>query len=470
LILVAFAATLLVFPNSERLLLVSSTSASVIAIIDTVRLFWVGHNIRFSSILALVILATYASATSAYWFVTGTFQGPQAEFWRYRNLVYASNDIAKGLAYCFLSSSVLYLFSYLEKPFNQFLRPWRYDQARAVRLIWAGALVVGIAVIEGQLKYGGSYVGDNGHVSPLGILSDLLVPVLLPFTLVSISQSSSARQKFLLTLLGIFFLSILIFLGRRNLIFSLATTAVVLVGTLGVDPIRKILYGALFGVSACVLIFIGFHLFFYVRVAAGPSSGQTDVFDAAYISGSSSLNKEGDSTIGKLSENIFSRPYILSYFAGLINASEGEKFPLRGKELIYASKMTIPSIFWPEKLKVSEAYSEALVHPKYGLPVFDGANSIVVTGYNDFGVAGSTFYPVFLVLFYVLFWKATLQLVRTDHGRLLIVLSLVYQVLNIEATLTAQFTSLRNLLLMVAAIIVLDLAPVLGVKLSKKPP
>lgn len=84
-------------------------------------------------------------------------------------------------------------------------------------------------------------------------------------------------------------------------------------------------------------------------------------------------------------------------------------------------------------------------HPALGFAPFDGANTVVTAGLNDFGFAGVTIYPILLVLVYAL-------IARLLASRLppflfyLLAFRLIYMSLSVESALPSFLTvGLRDL-------------------------
>jgi hypothetical protein len=90
---------------------------------------------------------------------------------------------------------------------------------------------------------------------------------------------------------------------------------------------------------------------------------------------------------------------------------------------------------------------EEFVHPAFGFSVFDGPNTIMTVGLNDFGIAGAIIYPVMLVLIYGFFLKIIFRYFPSVLFQM-VVFRLIYQLFYVEQSLSGLFTSaLRDLAL-----------------------
>ncbi len=136
------------------------------------------------------------------------------------------------------------------------------------------------------------------------------------------------------------------------------------------------------------------------------------------------------------------------------------RMPAFGAEFVYSVQMAIPSILMPGKVGAMPAAPEALVHPRYGIPVFDGPNSVLVAGFDDFGFLGALVYPLFVVLLYGAFYRSLRTFVRDQPIRLFVLFTLLFQLLYIEQAFGSVFVSLRNLLIVVGVAWLLARLPV----------
>jgi len=354
-----------------------------------------------------------------------------------------------------LASAVLFTFSALELPaFPAKLRPQELTSASAKSLLLVSAAIVLGAFAVGDLTYMGTAVSATGNITPLGAISAVLGPALVPLTVLCLSQESSRRWRAIFLVLLFIFALALIPLGRRVLLYSIVSALFALL-SLGKRPAirssRKLLW---IGVPV-VLAFIsaGFYLFFSLRLAInvlGPSYSLSEALTYAL----SLLRSDTRDLATQFAANIASRPFILSYLAGLY-AAETTHSPLGGQEVTYATQTAIPSAIFHKKAALLPASPEQFVHSALGIPVFDGPNTILTAGLNDFGVIGALLYPLALVAVY-----ATVR--RLVAGRLpsilyyLVVFRLLYQLLYVEQSLSGMLTvGLRDLALITLVFLVL---------------
>jgi hypothetical protein len=85
------------------------------------------------------------------------------------------------------------------------------------------------------------------------------------------------------------------------------------------------------------------------------------------------------------------------------------------------------------------------VHPAFAIPVFDGPNTLVTAGFDDFGVVGAIGYPLILAAIYIVIRQITANRLP-PFLYYLVAFRLIYQLLYVEQGLSAMLTvGLRDL-------------------------
>jgi hypothetical protein len=124
--------------------------------------------------------------------------------------------------------------------------------------------------------------------------------------------------------------------------------------------------------------------------------------------------------------------------------------------------MAVPSVFFPEKTDVLPANPEALTHPIYGIPIQDLANSVLVTGYNDFGFVGALVYPVGVAILYSQLTRAVKAVAPVAPVFVFIALILLFQLFFIEQSFTSVVVNVRNGILLTGILTLLHTVPLFG--------
>jgi len=440
-------ALLSIFRESENIFISTAFIGSIIGIYYIVIFTKQPNLIRFTNIMAVSLLLGYALSTTVY--VGGRLLSGQnldltSNFF---GLGYYQPDLSIALLLVYLTCIILFFLSRLEKPvFNQQLRTSTLASSRSRTLIWIGMSMVFCAFAVGDIGYMGVQLDESFNISPFGAVTFLLAPILMPLTALCFFEETSVRRRILLSLTFIFFLVALFPLGRRVLLssFLLLIISFVISGT-NIPKFSFLKWIAIL-FTAIFIIFIGyisFQFFFALRTAVDQLGSETYfltlVSNTFYL-----LQSEYSDIEFRLADNIRERPFILSYLAAFISAQSTYP-PLYGEEFIYAIKIAIPSLFFPSKTLLLPGSPEEFVHPAFGFYIFDGPNTIITAGLNDFGLIGVLLYPITLVAIYTAI-RRFLQDRLPPFIYYLVMFRLIYQVFYIEQSLAGMITvGLRDL-------------------------
>lgn len=441
---------LTLFSDSQGAFLFSVLVGTFVGIYQLILVLMRPRLIRFSSIMSLSLLLGYAAGTAMY--VGGVLlTAPTLDLESNAfGLGYTQAALSVALMLVFLAAILLIFMSRLERPI--FPNPEGISAAlaagKADSFIWAGLVLLAAAFVVGDLGYMGAQADEAGNITALGAMSFFIAPVILTIAAVSTVGENKKLRYSLLIVLALYLL-VLFPLGRRVLAYSLLVMVIGFVSTGKLLPkfSAQRWAGLLAGGLLFMLIgYIGFHYFYALRLTVNSVGRDTAVFELLRES-ASLLFSEFDMIQAAMSGNLVERPFILSYLASFVSAQTIYP-PLWGDELVYAVKTAIPSLFFPEKKAVLPGAAEEFVHPAFGFYVFDGPNTIVTAGLNDFGLAGAILYPILLVAIYI-FIRRLLQGKVPALIYCLVMLRLIYQMLYVEQSLSGMLTTgLRDLAFM----------------------
>lgn len=300
---------------------------------------------------------------------------------------------------------------------------------------------------------------ESGNVSALGSIANLIIPPIAPYTLLLMAGKRNVLKKIALGAALVFLLMALFMLGRRYLIYVFVLFAI----ALRMQGYRFTKKGvAIAGVLALigfVVLYIGFNFFMALRFAIDELDKDASLTELIHLTMANISGPDAGAVRDSLTENIGYRPLILSYLGGLMGI-DSNQIPTYGMELLYSLQMAIPSLLMPGKTDLLPPSSEELVHPLYGIPVFDGPGSFLVTGFDDFGLAGAIIYPLAVIWLFSFFYKILRSTVRDQTIRFFVLFALMFQLLYIEQGFSAVFVTLRNLIIVIGIMWCLGKFPV----------
>jgi hypothetical protein len=459
LLLALMALILLFFSDSALLFDLTALIASTIGLRDLYRLVKHPDTIRFSSTLAISILLGYGLGSLIYLISHATLYAADYQEWAHQGLRFYQSGLSQALAASLLASSVLYLWAGIERPAYTSLAVDALTGVKSERFVWLGVVVTMLAVYAGEIGYMGTITNESGNVSALGSLARLIIPPLVPYTFLLIACQRNVAKKVALGVAVILLVATLFVLGRRLLLYAFVLSAVAL-GMHGYRLTRRVVAVATaYSLIGLVVLYYGFNFFIALRFSVnelGSDASLAQLIGSALVKlGGSEASIVSDA----LANNIGSRPFILSYLGGLMEIDSNQT-PMYGGELLYSLQMAIPSLLMPGKTNFLPRSPEVLVHPLYGIPIFDGPNSFLVTGFDDFGLIGAIIYPLAIIWFFSFFYKALRSLVRDPAIRIFVFFTLMFQLLCIEQGSSAVFVMIRNLIIVIGIMWCLGKLPV----------
>jgi len=101
-----------------------------------------------------------------------------------------------------------------------------------------------------------------------------------------------------------------------------------------------------------------------------------------------------------LSDNLRTRTFVVGYLALLGRGGITAK-PMLGQDALFCVQLITPDIFYKlagsDKTEIRRTGSEeTLINERFGLPVYDDANSVLTAGFADFGLLGVALYPLLI--------------------------------------------------------------------------
>lgn len=464
------ALLLLLFSRSALLFATAVVLASGVALLDLSRLILRADRIRLSFTLAVSILLGYGLGSAIYLISYRTIDATQYQYWAPQGLLFDQQGLSMALAASLLAAAVLYVRAAVERPVYSSDILYSLASPKAERLTWLGVAVTLLALHAGDIGYMGAFVSDTGHVSALGTLANLMVPPLVPYTLLLITDKRPLAKRLMLVAALALLVGATFVLGRRYLLYAVVLSAMTLQMRGYRFTKRGLVVGAGYFVLAILLLYLGFNFFMALRLAAWELGRDASLPDLVRAALSQLSGTQANLVQERLVENTASRPFILSYLAGLMGISSA-RMPVFGAELLYSVQMAIPSILMPGKVASLPSTPEDLVHPRYGISVFDGPNSVLVAGFDDFGFLGALVYPLGVVLLFGWFNKLVRAAVRDAPIRLFVLFALLFQLLYIEQAMGAVFVTVRNLVIVIGAAWVLGKLPIprLAHRVRKEP-
>lgn len=439
LILLVLVALLNLFPENKQVFVVAVLISCFCGLYGLMLLIIKSYFNKLFNIMAVSLLVGYLFGTSLNLFPISSDVNIFDYFGSVIDIYYAGRDISFALLIVLLVSSVLFGFSYYESPIGDKLKViCDKDREGAGKHIFICTMIVILGYLTGQFGFMGIHTDEFGNIGVLGAISSLIVPPFIPIIAIEILKNKSIKYNlFLVTCLFVFIVSSVIF-GRRVFIYSLLC---MLIG-FSVSEIRLLnyfrerrvsffLYIALFS----FISLFGFVFFYAMRIASYTFFDKPSVLDIVFKS-FFVISSDFEGFSAQLVANIIGRSFILSYLAGLVYAHTAYPF-LWGEEIYNAFLTAIPSLFFPEKKILLPQMPEEIVHPALGISVFDGNNTIITAGYNDFGLIGTIVYPVLMIVAYIVFFDVIRRFVPSVICKF-VIFRLIYQILFVEESLSGM--------------------------------
>lgn len=459
------------------LLVVFPTSAALFAVVIGIATLSTGHQvwrfstraseIRFLTTMAISIQLGYVLGTAVYLINCGSIQLTHYQPLQPYGVYFDQHSLGLALAAVLMACALLHAASGWEKPKALQDFAGQLASPKAERLVWCGALLALVALASGDIGFMGSTVSDTSRISALGGVAALIIPPLVPYTLALATGNRPLPRRVALWACELMFVGITLVLGRRYLIYVVLLSILAFFIHERRFTLRKRINFTVAGVATLLVMYWGFKFFMALRFAGWEAGSEISlgqrVDDAIAMLGDNRARMISDA----LSENAGTRTFILGYMAALMGI-DGHSVPTLGQELIYSVKMAIPSLLLPGKTASLPAAPEEFIHPLYGIPNFDGPNSVIVAGYDDFGFIGAVLYPLAVAMLYAGFFYVVKRLVRHGALRVFFVFALLFSLLYVEQALAGPFVTLRNLLIVSGGGWLLMRIPVIRVRRDRR--
>lgn len=458
------------FPTNAAIFLVAVAVSAVLAVMDLASFVRDETRREFSYVMAVSILAGYGLGTAIFMISERTLTATSTQYWVPQGLYYGQSGLSRALGACLFASAALYMMSVWEYkggrrakslgPFSETERSNLRLGGLIVPLVLTSTVV--IAVATGKLGYMGTISNVDGRVHPLGALASLIAPALAFLLVLQIRLGVRAIGRLVLLIALVFLGLVLLVMGRRYLLYGVVLGLAALFvnqSSGGVDGNRvgdrrpQVPFRALFWLPVAfaggIALYWAFAFFLSLRMVFTRVGEDASLGAATGLAWNQLMGTQGAIVQTGLHENLGSRPYILAYFGGLADL-DSDRLPTHGTELSLAVQATIPS-------SVSEKSGAALVpenviHPLYGLAAFDGPNSFLVAGFDDWGLLGVVAYPIAVVFLFRLIFQLTRRIVRNSAVVYFVWAALAFQLLYIEQALAGALVAVRNLLLIVVGL------------------
>lgn len=445
-LLVVLACQLLLFPTSGLVFTGVVAISSALVVRDLCKLCTGALAVRFSLALAVSILLGYGLGSLIFLVSNATMQADKFQTLAYVGLVFSQSGLAIAFATSLAAASLLYIAAAFERPVNARLGSEGGENAE--RLVWLGLALVALTFFTGDLAFQGISVSDRGQISAFGAIADLMITGLVPYTVFLACGNCGRFKRVLLIVVALLFISALAVLHRRYLIYAFVLSAIAIqMRGFRFNSKRGLTIYFFSGILALLLLAWGFNFFMALRIA-GWDLADASLLERSRVAWSLLVGGESSIVSERLSENFRSRTFILSYLAGLMDVTSPH-MPALGSELLYSLRAAVPSVLMPGKTSALPGAPEDFIHPRYGIPVFDGPNSVLVAGFDDFGYFGALIYPLLFVLIYRTFYTALQTTLRDGPVRIFALFVLLFQLFYIEQTIASVFVTLRNLMIVI---------------------
>lgn len=444
-----FAACLYVAQDSYLVFDILTLIGFVFFVKEAILILKHPQNARFSSILIIAILSTASLGTIVFMLAQGTLHVEKYQYFIRFGLYYTQPGLSRALAANYLAIALLYFFSVYDKPLQlEEIKNLR-DNPRAELILLLGSGLIFLALLTGKLGFAGASVteGQKG-VSPIGSIAALMLPALVTLSFMIVFTTKSNIKKIVFGCILFILMLVLMMYHRRSLVYTIFICGMIW----SIFNVRRKNYPYFKIISlsllSIIIIYIGFMSFYAMRFTKnyfGKAIGITTQIDLA----TSIIKNGGFSLISAgLQKNVSGRTMYIGYLGGIMSQPRNH-LPMYGKELALSVNLSIPSAFLPGKENIIQS-PEEIAHPRAGIAVFDGPNSILTSGYDDFGIVGMAFYPtlaVIIVNFLLSFFYR--HLFRSRYVYLFFTICMIYAFLcvGVEDALNSFIVEIRNLVI-----------------------
>lgn len=311
-------------------------------------------------------------------------------------------------------------------------------------MFFAAAAVMG--VLTGSIGFGGGQGSEegSGRISAFGNLLSSSMTAAMATGLFVFANDPNPKTKRIALLLCLVLMAPILLGGRRSFIFGLLVGGIAFFAAAGPKILfNKRAIAAILTIGIATVFIAKFY--FAMRIAShrlDPNPGVTQLVSGAW----DVITHPEDGLDEANAENQATRPFIVGYFAELLQLSAPEK--TTGGDLLFLDLATVvPTAIWPGKWRVIQMIGseEIACHPVLGIPSWDAANNILTAGLCDFWIPGVFMYPLGLMLLYSLIHRLLTRLPGIVHA--MVGFATAEVLFQVETTITTYFVSLRNLIM-----------------------
>lgn len=435
---------LAIFPTSSVLFMSVLLLGVIISFYGYIQQVSQTHYIKLGALTNFSIGFGYCLSTLGFALSNGTFNSADIVIFvaGYPDW-FAANAALESIGYslCIIvSTQLLLLFVDIWIP-KIYTGDWRstFEKSSSRLLLFIINLMMFYAFLTQQIGVGGIILTSENTVTPLAALSALLIPACLPLSI------NLAEKKRFWMLNSICLFIILVFMGRRFIWFSLLITPIVFSG-FGVRFNYRMLLKLLPWIGLVFLILYFAFLFFVgLRLSMWELGEDASIFDI--FQNAINIFIQGDLTqINQyIQDTTAGRSLIIYYLGIMITASDGNyNMPLYGDGVVLGFLQSIPKIFYPQKIYLPPDI-ESFSHIRAGIPYFDGPDTIIVSGFIDFGILGALIYPIIKIFIYAFFYKAILKISpKNSFVPIVMILIIISSIFYIEQSITMSIGVIRD--------------------------
>jgi len=319
---------------------------------------------------------------------------------------------------------------------------------RVERFLWIAAGMISISFISGRVGYMGQANDEGGRVNFISDISLIMFSVGAPMSLIGYMQNCS-RKKIRYGILFAFFVLAALPMGRRFFFYNLIVSVLMAVNFSG----KKLVAWSYFKqamVAGLIYTSVLTSNFYFMALRMSIDDKNNSTFVDAGPATFDLLLHHHQEVSERLSENVQSRTFVISYLAMLGHGGQVPP-PMEGKDISLGVLMSIPDVFYkavgenkaPVRAMGSE---EAAFNAYFGVPLLDMSNSILTGGMIDFGVIGVFVYPILFCAGYRVVYYSLSHLVN-EEGRIAVLIPLVSLMLLTEMEINYYVLYFRTMLI-----------------------
>lgn len=302
------------------------------------------------------------------------------------------------------------------------------------------------SIFTGDIRFNANIADDYGTASALGQLTLTMIAPAAGLLAAKYDNLSKNERLFAAGML-VALVGTQIIMGRRIFLFTAVTCVICYISTkenVKILTARNIIIA----IIVVPLLLAASRGFMAMRMASYSLPENATV--ASIVSEATAIlqDPERSGVDDFTSENEKTRTFIIGYLAETLK-HQREHGSLGGELLKFSLAIVTPSIVWPEKGKfVALGFEETISHTHFGIPIWDGANTLITTGLADFGIAGAIFLPATIGLIFSFLPKLVGRLAKQSNYTAPLVVGSIYAMLSVEAALSSYFVFIRNLLIL----------------------